>query len=66
MFRLTKNTKIGELLDVAPDMAQVLSEMGMHCVGCPSSRGETLEQAAAVHDMDVDDLVEDLIGFMEG
>jgi len=66
MFRLTKDTKIGELLDVAPDMAQVLSEMGMHCVGCPSSRGETLEQAAAVHDMDVDDLVEDLIGFMEG
>lgn len=66
MFRLTKNTKIGELLDVAPDMAQVLSEMGMHCVGCPSSRGETLEQAAAVHDMDVDDLVEDLKGFMEG
>ncbi len=66
MFRLTKDTKIGELLDVAPDMAQVLSEMGMHCVGCPSSRGETLEQAAAVHDMDVDDLVEDIKGFMEG
>ncbi|MCR5467921.1 MAG: DUF1858 domain-containing protein [Lachnospiraceae bacterium] len=66
MFRLTKDTKIGELLDVAPDMANVLSEMGMHCVGCPSSRGETLEQAADVHGMDVDDLVEDIKGFMEG
>ena len=65
MFRLTKDTKIGELLEVAPDMANVLTEMGMHCVGCPSSRGETLEQAADVHGFDVDDLVEDIKGFMD-
>ena len=38
---------------------------GMHCTGCPSARAETLEQAAAVHGIDVDDLVEDLKGFME-
>lgn len=64
MFRLTKDTKIGELLEVAPQMGELLSNIGMHCVGCPSARNETLEQAAMVHDMDIDDLIEDLKGFM--
>ncbi|MCR5271908.1 MAG: DUF1858 domain-containing protein, partial [Lachnospiraceae bacterium] len=53
MFRINKDTKIGEILDIAPDMAQVFTDMGLHCVGCPSSRGETLEQACEVHDLDV-------------
>ncbi|MDC7300733.1 DUF1858 domain-containing protein [Agathobacter ruminis] len=65
MFRITKDTTIGELLKNAPDIAPVLTNIGMHCLGCPSSQMETLEQAAAVHGMDVDDLVEDLRGFME-
>ena len=64
MFRLTKNTTIGELLQVYPAMANVLTGIGMHCLGCPSSQRETLEQAAEVHGMDADDLVEDLRGFM--
>lgn len=65
MFRITKDTTIGELLRVVPDIAPVLTNIGMHCLGCPSSQRETLEQAAAVHGMDVDDLVDDLRGFME-
>ena len=66
MFRITKDTTIGELLHVAPDVANVLTEIGMHCLGCPSSQRETLEEAALVHDIDVDDLVEDLKGFLQG
>ena len=65
MFRITKNTTIGELLQTVPEMADILTNIGMHCLGCPSSQRETLEQAAAVHGMDVDDLVDDLKGFME-
>lgn len=63
--RLTKDTTIGELLAMDPEIGQVLSGIGMHCIGCPSARGETLEQAADVHGIDVDDLIEDLKGFME-
>lgn len=65
MFRISENTTIGELLDNAPELARVLNGIGMHCTGCPSARRETLAQAAEVHGLDVDDLVEDLKGFME-
>ena len=65
MFRLTKSTTIGELLRVYPDMAEVLTGIGMHCLGCPSSQMETIEQAADVHGIDADDLLEDLRGFMQ-
>ena len=65
MFRITKNTTIVELLQTVPEMADILTNIGMHCLGCPSSQRETLEQAAAVHGMDVDDLVDDLKGFLE-
>ncbi|MBR0411844.1 MAG: DUF1858 domain-containing protein [Eubacterium sp.] len=62
--RLTKDTTIGDLLLMDPEIGAVLSSIGMHCIGCPSARGETLEQAAEVHGLDVDDLIEDLKGFM--
>ena len=65
MFRLTENTTIGELLQVCPEIAGVLTGIGMHCLGCPSSQRETLGQAAIVHGLDVDDLIEDLRGFMD-
>ena len=65
MFRLTKNTTIGELLQNVPEMAEVLTGIGMHCLGCPSSQRETLEQAAEVHGLDADELMDDLRGFME-
>lgn len=59
-MEITKNTKIGELLEVAPDKAEILLVAGMHCLGCPASQAETLEEACAVHGIDVDKLVEKL------
>ena len=66
MRRVNKNLTIGELLEMDPTMAGVLTAMGMHCLGCPASQMETLEQAADVHGLDADDLIEDIKGFMEG
>ncbi len=48
-----------------PEAAEILANMGMHCPTCPSAQNETLEEACGVHDMDVDDLIEDLKGFLE-
>lgn len=58
MTQISKSTKIGELLQVYPDAAGILMEIGMHCLGCPSSQVESLEEAAMVHGMDADLLVE--------
>ena len=65
-MRITENTTIGELLDAAPEMKDILASMGMHCSTCPIGRKETIGQAADAHGMDVDDLIEDLKGFLEG
>ena len=54
---ITKETIIGDILDAKPQAAQHLLEMGMHCLGCPSARGETLEEACAVHQVDVEALL---------
>ena len=58
MATITKDTIIGDILDIAPETAPVFLSIGMHCLGCPSSRGETVEQACMVHGVDVDTLVE--------
>ena len=60
MASITKDTIIGEILDMAPDTAPFFLAMGMHCLGCPSSRGETVEQACMVHGVDADQLVSKL------
>jgi hybrid cluster-associated redox disulfide protein len=65
-MRLNENTTIGELLDAAPEAKDILANMGMHCSSCPTARRESLAQAAEVHGMDIDDLLEDLKGFLEG
>lgn len=57
---VTKETVIGELLSVDINTAEVLMEMGMHCVGCPSSIGESLAEACMVHGINVDELVDRL------
>lgn len=58
---ITKDTIIGDILDVnAEAAAPYFFEMGMHCLGCPSARGESVEQACAVHGVDADELVEKL------
>lgn len=57
MTQITKDTIIGDILDIAPETAPVFMSIGMHCLGCPASRGETVEQACMVHDVDVDELL---------
>ena len=55
--KIEKNTIIGDVLDIAPHAAPLFFAIGMHCLGCPSSRGETVEEACAVHGVDVDKLL---------
>ncbi len=57
---IDKNTKIGELLEMAPEKADILLQAGMHCLGCPASQAETLEEACDVHGIDVEELVKEL------
>ena len=56
MIEITRETIIGDILDVAPQTAPIFLSIGMHCLGCPSSRGETVEEACMVHGIDVDKL----------
>ena len=60
MIEITKDTIIGDILDVAPQTAPIFLSIGMHCLGCPSSRGETVEQACMVHGVDPDELCAEL------
>lgn len=57
---ITKDTLIGEILEINSDLSLILIDAGMHCLGCPASVGETLEEACAVHGIDVDELVKKL------
>ena len=57
MTGITKDMTIGDIIRANADVITVLINAGMHCVGCPSAQGETLEEAAMVHGMDVDDLM---------
>lgn len=56
-MEITKDTLIGEMLEYDMGIAYILMQCGMHCVGCPSSIGESLEEACAVHGMDVEDVL---------
>lgn len=60
MAEFNKDMTIGEMLRTNPAVAPILMNAGMHCIGCPSAQGETLEEAAMVHGMDVDALLEEL------
>ena len=60
MATITKDTIIGDILDIAPQTAPLFMAIGMHCLGCPASRGETVEQACMVHGVDADEIVEQL------
>ena len=57
MADITKDMTIGEMLRTNPGVAPVLMEAGMHCLGGPSAQAETLEEAAMVHGMDIDELM---------
>ena len=56
-MEINKDMTIGELLEKAPEKADVLLEAGMHCLGCPASQGETIEEACMVHGIDVDEII---------
>ena len=59
-MNFNKDTRIGEILEKAPEKAELLLEVGMHCLGCPASQMETLEEACAVHGIDVNEVIEKL------
>lgn len=54
---ITKDMTIGEIIVTKPEVAPILMNMGMHCLGCPASANESLEQAAMVHGMDIEELM---------
>lgn len=60
-----KDMTIGELLMTDRSVGMVLMQNGMHCVGCPSAAGETLEEAAMVHGMDIEKLMTDINDFLD-
>lgn len=65
MKKVTPNTRIGEILEADYDVSRFFLGIGMHCLGCPSARNETVAQACEVHGADVDDFVEELNAFLE-
>ena len=64
MAQVTKDTLIGEALMINMDIAPILMNAGMHCVGCPSAQGESIAEAAMVHGMDADALVKEINDFL--
>ena len=60
MSKITKNTTIGEVLKLCPNAETILQGFGMHCVHCPMSQMETLEEAGAVHESDIELMVKKL------
>lgn len=65
MAQVTKDTMIGDLLRIDAGVAPILMGIGMHCLGCPSSQMETIEEAAMVHGIDADALVAEINKFLE-
>ena len=64
MTLVTKDSIIGDILDADQGTAQFFFEIGMHCLGCPASRGESIEQACAVHGTDANALVEKINAYL--
>ena len=64
MSKISKTMTIGEILNTDMDIAPILMEAGMHCLGCPSAQGESLEEAAMVHGLDCDLLEEKINAFL--
>lgn len=66
MAQITKDSIIGDVLDMDATTAPFFFEMGMHCLGCPSARGETIAEACSVHGVDVDTLLEKINNHING
>ena len=65
MSQITEDTIIAEILNIAPDSVPLFRSMGMNCLGCAMSRGETLGQACAAHGVDVNELLSKLTEFIK-
>ena len=65
MAKITKDTIIGDILDIAPETAPIFLSIGMHCLGCPSARGETVEEACMVHGIDCEAFLKQVNRFIE-
>ena len=61
---VTKDMIIGDVLEKYPETAKFFLAIGMHCLGCPSAKGETVEQACAVHNVSCDDLISQINNFI--
>lgn len=59
-MKIKRDSIIGDVLDKYPETAEIFFSIGMHCLGCPASRGETIEEACQVHGADVDALLVEL------
>ena len=64
-MQITKQSIIGDILDFDPETAQFVFAIGMHCLGCPASRGESVEDACAVHGTDADALIAEINRFLQ-
>ena len=62
---VTKETIIGDLLQMDAGVIPILMEAGMHCIGCPSSQGESLEEACMVHGIEVDGVVDQINAYLD-
>lgn len=63
-MKVTKDTLIGDILDFDVETARFFFEIGMHCLGCPHSRGESIAEACAVHGTDADALVKKINDYL--
>lgn len=66
MAKISKDMTIGELIQLDSNIPAILMRAGMHCIGCPSAQGETLEEAAMVHGMDANMLEQQINDFLAG
>ena len=64
-MKITKDMLIGDILDMDSNTAQFFFVIGMHCLGCPASRGESVEDACKVHGTDCDALVSKINAYLE-
>ena len=65
MAKISKDMIISDLIQVDPNIVAILMRAGMHCIGCPSAQGESLEEACMVHGTDADELVEELNNYFQ-
>lgn len=64
-MKATKEMTIADLIQINQDVVPILLDAGMHCIGCPSAQGESLEEACMVHGIDADELINNINAFLE-